>query len=182
MAPQCRRRARPPGRFQDHPRRQWNHAQDFKRSASHRRPDCRPDGIRRGHHHRFDATAVVAKQQRIRANAQSGEAGFSELPAGTKAELLKRQDELLKTLDGRDYSQLSEQQRAQAQENIAWIDGVAQQAADERRVCERVKPVGTNRTERVCRTAEQVREDREKPATRCATATRGIDNVDWRAR
>lgn len=130
----------------------------------------------------FDATAVVAKQQRIRANAQSGEAGFSELPAGTKAELLKRQDELLKTLDGRDYSQLNEQQRAQAQENIAWIDGVAQQAADERRVCERVKPVGTNRTERVCKTAKQVREDREKARDAMRNGNRGIDNIDWGAR
>ncbi len=109
----------------------------------------------------FDAKSVVTKQERIRRAVQSNSAGFSDVPAEKKQELLQRQDELLALIGNRSYSQLSEPERAQALEQIAWIDNVATQAADERMVCERVRVAGSNLMQRVCMTARAQRESQE---------------------
>lgn len=109
----------------------------------------------------FDAHSVIEKQDSIRRAVNSNSAGFSEVSAEKKKELLQRQDALLALLGNRGHADLSEQERAQAQEQIAWIDRVATQAADERQVCERVKTSGSNRVQRVCMTARRQREAQE---------------------
>ncbi len=126
----------------------------------------------------FDVATVVAKQQKIRVDAQSGSGGFSELPAQTRSELLERQKELLGLIEGRSYAQLDEQQRLQASQEIAWIDSIARQAADERLVCERTKAIGSNHTERVCKSVKQRRVERENARDAMQNGTRGIDNLD----
>ncbi len=126
----------------------------------------------------FDVATVVAQQQKIRLDAQSGDGGFSELPAQTRSQLLERQKALLGLIEGRSYEQLDEQQRLQATQEIAWIDGIAKQAADERLVCERTKAIGSNRTERVCKSARQRREERETARDAMQNGNRGIDNLD----
>lgn len=109
----------------------------------------------------FDVQSVIETQDSIRHAVNTGSAGFSEVSAEKKKELLQRQDALLALLGKRGYADLSEQERAQAQEQIAWIDRVATQAADERLVCERVKTSGSNRVQRVCMTARRQREAQE---------------------
>lgn len=109
----------------------------------------------------FDAATVVANQERIRRAVDSGAAGFSEVSAAKKKELIERQDALLALLGDRSYGQLSEQERSQASEQIAWIDRAANDAADERLVCERTKASGTNRVQRVCMSARRHREAQE---------------------
>jgi len=106
----------------------------------------------------FDARAVEVNQKRIRSAVESGSAGFSEAPSDKKKELVQRQDELLSILRGRTYGELTEAEREKAQEQITWIDRTATQIADERRVCERTKPSGSNRVQRVCMTARAQRE------------------------
>ncbi|MFC3551381.1 hypothetical protein ACFOLC_10205 [Lysobacter cavernae] len=125
----------------------------------------------------FDVATVKAKQDKIRRAMQSGTGGYQDLPAETRSELQTRQGALLQTIDGRTYADLSEQQRAEASQNIAWIDKVSQQAEDGRMICERVKPVGSNRTERVCKTAKQRREEREAARGSVENAGRGIERA-----
>ncbi|HEY5852399.1 MAG TPA: hypothetical protein VIT62_16755 [Lysobacter sp.] len=110
----------------------------------------------------FDTVAVMEKQDRIRRDVSAGAAGFSDLSADKRHELLQRQDALFKIIDGRRYEDLSAEERATASGEIAWLDSVARQVADERMVCERTRKSGTNRVERVCMTAAQQREAREK--------------------
>lgn len=126
----------------------------------------------------FDVATVVAQQQKIRLDAQSGNGGFSELPAQTRSQLLERQKALLSLIEGRSYAQLDEQQRLQVSQELAWIDSIAKQAAGERLVCERTKSVGTNRTERVCKSVRQRRIERETARDVIQNGNRGIDNLD----
>ncbi|MFC3813349.1 hypothetical protein [Lysobacter sp. GCM10012299] len=110
----------------------------------------------------FDTVAVMEKQDRIRRDATSGAAGFSSLSADKRRELLERQEDLIGIIDGRRYEELTAEERAQASSEIAWIDSLARQVADERLICERTKKSGTNRVERICMTAQQKREAQEK--------------------
>lgn len=112
----------------------------------------------------FDVASEMANQERIRRNVEAGAVGFSEIPEDTRRELLQRQDRLTGLISGRNYADLSEAERAQASDDIAWIDKTARDAADERKVCERMRKPGSNRVERVCMTARQQREAREKAA------------------
>lgn len=125
----------------------------------------------------FDVATVKAKQDKIRRAMQSGTGGYQDLPAATRSELQARQDALLQTLDGHTYADLSEQQRVEASQNIAWIDKVSRQAEDGRMICERIKPVGSNRAERVCKTAQQRREEREAARGSMENAGRGIERA-----
>ncbi|MGO4222833.1 hypothetical protein AB4Y64_13395 [Lysobacter sp. TAF61] len=110
----------------------------------------------------FDTVAVMEKQDRIRLNVASGAAGFSELSADKRSELQQRQAALSQTIKGRSYADLTTEERSKASADIAWIDEVAAQAADERLVCERTKKAGTNRVERVCMTVAQRREAQQR--------------------
>ncbi|UNK48776.1 hypothetical protein MNR01_13645 [Lysobacter sp. S4-A87] len=110
----------------------------------------------------FDTVAVMEKQDRIRRDLSAGTAGFDTLSADKRRELLSRQDALIGIIDGRRYEDLSAEERAKASGEIAWIDSVSSQVADERQVCERIKKAGSNRVERVCMTAQQKREARER--------------------
>lgn len=110
----------------------------------------------------FDVASEMANQERIRRNVEAGAAGFSEVPEDKRKELLQRQDNLTRLIGGRTYDQLSDAERAQASADIAWIHQTARDAADERQVCERTRKPGSNRVERVCMTARQQREAREK--------------------
>jgi hypothetical protein len=126
----------------------------------------------------FDVQSVVAKQERIRRAVQTSSAGFSEVPSATKNELLQRQDALIALLGTRSYADLSEQERAQALEQIAWIDNVATKAADERVVCERVRTAGSNMMQRVCTTARSQRESREAARTMLMSGPRNSPLTD----
>lgn len=110
----------------------------------------------------FDTVAVMEKQDQIRRDLSAGKAGFDTLSADKRRELLSRQDALIGIIDGRRYEDLSAEERAKASGEIAWIESVTNQVADERQVCERVKKAGSNRVERVCMTVQQKREAQQR--------------------
>jgi hypothetical protein len=118
--------------------------------------------------------AIRAEQATIRAGVESHRSGrYKELPEATRTELLARQATMLELIDGKQSGdQLTEAQRAEVTTTLAWIDAKLKEADDERMVCERRKTIGSNRRERVCMTAAQMREQRE--ATRDNLDRRGI--------
>lgn len=132
----------------------------------------------------FDAAAVLVQQRQIRSDIDAGSGAYGRLPADLRREVVKRQDALFQLLEGRSYEQLDESQRAQVSDDLAWIEAAPKQSAEERVVCERVKSMGSNRVERVCRTVAQRRADRDRADKRsidraleqrnvCANATCG---------
>ena len=114
----------------------------------------------------FDAAAVLTQQRQIRGDIDAGNGVYGRLPADTRREVASRQDALFALLDGRRYEDLDEAQRAQASANLAWIEAAPKQATEERVVCERVKSMGSNRVERVCRTVAQRQADRDSGRSR----------------
>mgnify|MGYP003583468508 CR=1 FL=1 len=127
----------------------------------------------------FDVASEMANQDRIRRDVQVGAAGFSELSQDKRRELTERQDNLSRLIDGRSYAELSQTERMQASSDIDWINKTARDAADNRLVCERTRKSGSNRIERVCTTAREQREAREK-ATKAMEGHRISPNFDRR--
>lgn len=127
----------------------------------------------------FDVATEMANQERIRRDVQMGASGFSELSQDKRRELTERQDNLSKLIGGRSYDQLSDAERAQASADIEWINKTARDAADDRVVCERTRKSGSNRVERVCTTAREQREAREK-AAKAFEGPRNSPNFDRR--
>ena len=118
--------------------------------------------------------AIRAEQATIRAGVEAHSSGrYKELTEATRTELLARQASMLELIDGKQSGdQLTEAQRTEVTTTLAWIDAKLKEADDERMVCERRKTIGSNRRERVCMTAAQMRAQRE--ATRDNMERRGI--------
>lgn len=109
----------------------------------------------------FDAAATLQQQRQIRAEVDAGSGRYGRLPADVKRELVARQDAVFKNLEGQGYDGLDQSQRARLDADLAWIAAVPEQVAGERLVCERVKSMGSNRVERVCKTATQRQAERD---------------------
>lgn len=127
----------------------------------------------------LDVSDIVGQQQRIRAEIEAGTGPYGSLPAARKDELLARQASLLAMLAGkRTTAELSEDERAVAFDTLEWIESaapsgqnaVAKENADDRMVCERRQILGSNRKERVCMTAGQMKLQRERAQERLQTS------------
>ena len=124
---------------------------------------------------RFDPAAVVAQQKRIRSDLDAGTGRYGGLPADARREVAARQDALFELLEGRGYEDLSAAERSQAGETLAWIEAAPQRSGEERLVCERVKAMGSNRVERVCKTVAQRQAERDSARNRANKS--GVDRA-----
>jgi Ser/Thr protein kinase RdoA (MazF antagonist) len=120
----------------------------------------------------FDA--IRAQQGAIRAGVEAHSTGaYKELSPEQRTEVLTRQARLLETIAGKQSeAELTPEQHAEITATLAWIDATLKAAEDERMVCERRQILGSNRKERVCMTASQMRAQRE--ATRDRLDRRGV--------
>jgi hypothetical protein len=106
---------------------------------------------------------IVSQQQEIRAEVKARSGRYKEMPATTRDELLARQDELLRVLDGKQsLDELPENQRLKVFNTLEWIEATVNNLEAERMVCTREKTIGSNRIERVCRTVAQMKKEREQ--------------------
>jgi len=108
----------------------------------------------------FDAQAVLEQQKAIRADIDAGKGVYGQLNPATRQEVRERQDKLDKLLQNRRYEDLSPAEQDQARLDLAWIE-YAGKSDDDRLVCERVRTIGSNRVERVCKTVAQRRDDKK---------------------
>lgn len=105
---------------------------------------------------------IVSQQQQIREEVEAGQGAYQDMPAATRKELLARQDTLFKLLDGKTTTDdLNLSERTDAFNALEWINATVTGNEDERLVCRREKPVGSNMAVRVCKTVAQMRKDRE---------------------
>ncbi|WP_202845132.1 hypothetical protein [Luteimonas saliphila] len=116
-----------------------------------------------------DAQAIVAQQLELKAAVEAGSGTFEHLPEAKRADVLARQGRVLAMLEGRKQtSELSQQQQLSLFNELEAIRSIAEHAEDERLICERVKPVGSNRPVRVCKTVSERRAEQggyEPPLT-----------------
>ncbi|MGY0560617.1 hypothetical protein ACW7G2_07850 [Luteimonas sp. A277] len=116
-----------------------------------------------------DAQAILQQQQEIRQEAVAREGRYKDLDERTHRELLDKQDTVFSLLEGRERStELGERDQVALFNSLESISAIINQAEDERMVCERVRPTGSNRAQRVCKTVAQRRAEHE-------AAQRGAD-------
>ena len=108
----------------------------------------------------LDIDTILQQQHAIRSEAESGSGRYANLSKSKKAELFLSQDKLFRILDGKaSASDLSPEDKIEALNSLNKISATLNND-DDRLICERVKSVGSNRIERVCKTASE--RDRER--------------------
>lgn len=106
--------------------------------------------------------AITSQQAEIRSGVQAGTGRYKDMPSKTKSELLTRQAEVLEIVDGKQSAEeLNEEERLLVFNNLEWIEAAINDAEAERMVCTREKTLGSNRSQRVCKTMRQLEQERE---------------------
>lgn len=109
-------------------------------------------------HPHLQADAIRTQQTEIRAAAQAGKGRYKDLPAARKDELFQRQDRVASLLgDVNVTTELNQHDQIQLFNELEAISAIINKAEDDRLVCRRHKPVGSNRPTTVCRTVAQMR-------------------------
>lgn len=110
---------------------------------------------------RFDD--IRNQQAEIRAGVVAKSGRYRDLPESKRDELLTRQSRMLNVIEGKQSpDELSQAERTEVFSDLEWIEATINRVEDERLVCEYTRAIGSNRKQRVCRTAEQLREERER--------------------
>ncbi|GAB3100255.1 hypothetical protein [Lysobacter terrae] len=103
------------------------------------------------------------QQAEIRAGVVAKSGRYRDMPETTRNELLLRQTRMLSTIDGKKVpTDLDQEQRTRVFNDLEWIEAAINRTQDERLVCEYTRTIGSNRKQRVCRTAEQIRLEHER--------------------
>ena len=105
---------------------------------------------------------IRSQQAQIKAGVVARTGAYKDLPASTREQLLAQQAIVLGLIEGKQTTgDLDASQKSELFAALDAIDTMVNKASDERMVCQLRKTLGSNRNERVCRTAGQIREERE---------------------
>ena len=106
---------------------------------------------------------IRAQQLEYRGQAQGKTGLFKEMPEHQVSELLRKQNRFLTLTEGKaSIEELPADDKVEAINHLEWIKATLTKADNERLVCERVKVVGSNRPQRVCRTVAEMRAERQE--------------------
>jgi hypothetical protein len=106
---------------------------------------------------------IRSQQAEIRAGVMAKSGRYRDLPATTREELLSRQTRMLAVIDGKHVpNDLTHIERTEVFNDLEWIEAAINRTDDEKLVCEYTRTIGSNRKQRVCRTAAEAREQRER--------------------
>ena len=106
---------------------------------------------------------IRSQQLEIRTGVEARSGRYKDMDSKTREELLRRQSVVLSTIEGKEVpDDLSADQRTQVFNDLEWIEAAINRAKDEALICEYRKTIGSNRKTRVCATAGQMREERER--------------------
>ncbi|TKS53135.1 hypothetical protein E4582_13200 [Luteimonas yindakuii] len=110
-----------------------------------------------------DAAAIVAQQHEIRQAAQQRSGRYKDMAGADRERLLQAQERVLGRLDGRSSTtELPRNDQVALFNDLEEISALVNKAEDDRMVCERSRPIGSNRPVSVCKTVAQRREERER--------------------
>jgi hypothetical protein len=124
-------------------------------------------------HPNTSAAAIRQQQQEIRAEVVAGQGRYKDMPSDKRAQLLSHQDRVPALLADVDFTtELPEADQIAAFNGLEAIEAIVNAAEDERMICERFKPVRSNRPQTRCRTVAQRRAGREPPSRAWGAATR----------
>ena len=105
---------------------------------------------------------IRAQQVQLRDEVLAGKGAYKDMSRGKREELAARQAELIALIgDRQSLGELDEAEKTRAFNSLEWIKATITDAEDERVVCVRKRPVGSNRVQRVCATVAERRKQRE---------------------
>ena len=110
-----------------------------------------------------DAAAIVQQQTEIRRDVQQRSGRYRDMAGADRDRLLVVQDRVLGKLEGRTTTtELSQLDQIALFNDLEEISALVNKAEDDRMVCERTRPIGTNRPVSVCKTVAERRAERER--------------------
>lgn len=110
----------------------------------------------------LEIAKIIDQQREIRADLMAGTGRYKQMPTSKREQILKKQDDLLRMLEGKETSDdLSTDQQMAAFNSLEWIEAAINNEEGERMVCRRERTIGSNRITRVCRTEAQMEAERE---------------------
>lgn len=123
-------------------------------------------------HPNMDAQAIIKQQQQIRTEATERVGRYKDLAEDKRVQLFNEQSRVFSLLENRvSIGELAENDQIVVFNALEHIAAIVNKAEEDRLICERVKPVGSNRPQTICMTVAERREAREK-------SQRGISNRD----
>ncbi|WP_149195843.1 hypothetical protein [Luteimonas suaedae] len=107
--------------------------------------------------HTQSAADILQQQRDIRQDILTEKRGWDAIDASKRNAVIARQDKVFERLaDVGTLEELNPTEITELSNDLEWIHSIAMDAENERLVCTREKKTGTNRVQRVCRTAGQV--------------------------
>ena len=108
-----------------------------------------------------DAKAILEQQAGIRTEAMNKKGRYKDMDESKRQELFAHQDKVNRMLDGvASTTELPETDQIVVFNSLEAIEAIINQAEEERLVCSRVKPAGSNLPTTVCKTVAQLREEK----------------------
>lgn len=105
---------------------------------------------------------IVDQQTALRRDVVAARGPFKDLSERERKDLIKRQDAVIQMLTGRnDVLELMPHDRVTVFNDLEWIKAAVTQAERDRKVCERMRPVGSNRFQTICTTAGEKQKHRD---------------------
>ena len=113
-------------------------------------------------HGNTDARAIRKQQEQIRSEAEARSGRYKDLSEARRIELLQRQAVVMRLTEGvTQTTELKEEQQIELFNALESIEAIVNAAEDERMVCERHRPIGSNRPQTICKTVAERRAERE---------------------
>ncbi len=101
-------------------------------------------------------------QTQLRQAIEAKRGNYSQFTDEERREIFARQDDVLAAIEGRQsIDELSGDQRIRLLNALSAVDAAVKKAEDNRMICERIKPIGSNRPQNKCMTVGQRRQLRE---------------------
>lgn len=109
-----------------------------------------------------DVSKILQQQAAIRADVMARSGRYKDLPEDKRNTLLNHQQVVTSRLGGvQTTAQLNEHDRIAVFNALEAIEAIVNKAEDDRMICKRHKPVGSNRPQTVCRTVAQLRAEED---------------------
>jgi hypothetical protein len=101
-------------------------------------------------------------QTQLRQAIEAKRGNYAHFSDEERREIFARQDDVLAAIEGRQNIQdMNSDERVRLANALSAVDAAVKKAEDNRMICERIKPIGSNRPQNKCMTVGQRRQLRE---------------------
>jgi hypothetical protein len=122
-----------------------------------------------------DTAEILSNQEVIRDEMNAKKGVFKTMPERERQDLLARSTRVTTLLDGRQWTDLADDEQLEVFNSLEAIKAAVEDAQDNRLVCEQKKRPGSNLTYKSCKTVAMKRREREQAARLLESAGQCVD-------